>query len=473
MTGDRTSHWRRRATAGLLLAACFILEGCHGSEPAGHERKRTARPVAVIVSCDTAGWIVPCGCSSKQAGGLPRRASYLKQVQQSADVLLVDAGGGPGGSSAYDRLKFEFLLRGEIAMGTTAHNIGDAEAALGPDRLRDLIQNLKAPFISSNLLDAEGKPVAPSHTIASVGGRRFAVLGVLSRKYVRDNLKIEDPREALMRLIRSLSGQYDSLLVLAYLPEDELQTLVNQIPEADMIVGGPTRQAIAPKRAGPSIWGATTNKGKFLVRLDQPAPTESWSGKIVELDDQFADDAAQLSNLTEFRAELARLDFPADQTSFVPNVPVASDAKTQVAGTEACRECHADDCQQWSSTKHAHAWATLVEKQAQMDPYCQHCHTTAYGLPGGFQSASSGTSRHDVGCESCHGPALAHSLRPAIHTLYDARDRCARCHDHENSPTFQYDEFWNQIAHGVVSGKAQGDAPGNTQGVDPGKTEEP
>ena len=25
------------------------------------------RPLAVVVSCDTAGWIVPCGCSSKQA----------------------------------------------------------------------------------------------------------------------------------------------------------------------------------------------------------------------------------------------------------------------------------------------------------------------------------------------------------------------------------------------------------------------
>src|SRR5262245_38497447 len=87
-----------------------------------------ARPLAVIVSCDTAGWIVPCGCSSKQAGGLLRRATCVQSVRQSFDVLLADAGGAPGGVSPYDRAKFEAVLRGEVEMQTAAHNIGAAEA---------------------------------------------------------------------------------------------------------------------------------------------------------------------------------------------------------------------------------------------------------------------------------------------------------------------------------------------------------
>src|SRR5262249_43239725 len=148
-------------------------------------------------------------------------------------------------------------------------------------------------------------------------------------------------------------------------------------------------------------------------------------------------------------------DFTANQTSFVS--AVAGDSKSDfcVAGTDACLKCHADDCEQWSSTRHSKAWATLVEKAAQMDPYCQHCHTTGYGEPGGFQSTATGAQRQNVGCESCHGPAQAHVLRPATRTLYDARDRCAQCHDHENSPKFQFEEFWAQISHGVPASKAK------------------
>ena len=84
-----------------------------------------------------------------------------------------------------------------------------------------------------------------------------------------------------------------------------------------------------------------------------------------------------------------------------------------------------------------------------MDPYCQHCHTTGYGLPGGFQSIADGKLRQDVGCESCHGPAQSHVVQPRQKTMYDARDRCVACHDHENSPQFDRQKYWDQIAHGT------------------------
>lgn len=412
------------------------------------------RPLVVIVSCDTAGWIVPCGCSSKQAGGLLRRATYVQDVRKSANVLLADAGGAPGGTSPYDRLKFEAVLRGEIEMQTVAHNIGAAESELGAASLKELNDKLHGPLMSTNVSDAEGNEFVPTHRIVAVGGKRIAVAGLLSRKFKRDGLKIDDPQESLMRLIRSLNGQYDQLLVLAYLPEDELEALATRIPEADMIVGGPTRQTIAPRRAGPSIWGATTNRGKFLVHLERSGK-EGWDGKIVELDEKISDDASQSKNLKRFRDDLARLDFTADQTSFGSIAPGDSPKDFQIAGTEACQQCHANDCRHWSESPHAHAWKTLVEKGAQMDPYCQHCHTTGYGQPGGFRSMAAGAMRQNVGCESCHGPSLAHVRTPATHTIYNAKDRCIQCHDHDNSPQFDYDKFWTTIAHGEPSSSAK------------------
>src|SRR5437763_11660869 len=118
------SHWLYIALVAAALAgavACWWLW-----PPAA-----PAPPVILLVSGDTAGWIVPCGCTSNQSGGLPRRGSYVRRLREQADVLVVDAGGAPGGTSAYHKLKFEAILRGEMALGLVAHNVGGPEAALG------------------------------------------------------------------------------------------------------------------------------------------------------------------------------------------------------------------------------------------------------------------------------------------------------------------------------------------------------
>ena len=94
------------------------------------------RPLVLVVSADTAGWITPCGCTSNQSGGLPRRGTYLSDLRRSAEFLYADAGGAAGPSPAdYQKLKFEAILAGEMKMGVAAHNLGGSEAAFGPDYL--------------------------------------------------------------------------------------------------------------------------------------------------------------------------------------------------------------------------------------------------------------------------------------------------------------------------------------------------
>ncbi len=121
-----------------------------------------------------------------------------------------------------------------------------------------------------------------------------------------------------------------------------------------------------------------------------------------------------------------------------------------VAGTAACRKCHEGDYQAWRKSPHAAAWKSLQAKGAHVDPECQRCHTTGYGLPGGFASARRSATRAEVGCESCHGPSQGHVADPAVRTTHftQAKNYCTGCHDHENSPTFAYDKYWHKIAHG-------------------------
>ena len=94
--------------------------------------------------------------------------------------------------------------------------------------------------------------------------------------------------------------------------------------------------------------------------------------------------------------------------------------------------------------------ADAGKSRAQADPDCQHCHTTGYGLPGGFQSAKQSRSLVGVGCESCHGSSQGHVHRPETPTPHfrEAKNVCTACHDRENSPKFAYAEYWKKVRHG-------------------------
>jgi hypothetical protein len=125
-------------------------------------------------------------------------------------------------------------------------------------------------------------------------------------------------------------------------------------------------------------------------------------------------------------------------------------ADFRIAGSAACTTCHTRDCELWNDTPHAHAWQSLVAQGAHVDSYCQQCHTTGYGVAGGFASVRRTPERTSVGCESCHGPAAAHVESPTTRTTYSGRamSRCEACHDRENSPRFNANEYWAQIVHG-------------------------
>lgn len=408
--------------------------------------------LSVIVSGDTSGWIVPCGCTSNQSGGLPRRGSFVSTIERRSEVVLVDVGGAPGGSAPYQKTKFEAILKGELAMGIRAHNLGGPEAQLGADYLRRLARDLKAPLISANLRDrhAGRQLVAEPFRIVEAAGRRILIVGVLSQQYANSELRIDEPREAILTLLEQVRDEYDWLLVLAYLPEDELRELAAALPEADLVVGGPTGQCIAPTQIGPCLLASATNKGKFVVELNAPIQRgrATWKGRIVEMTSEFDDQLVQRENLNAFRTELARLDFSARDSGFVASLPAGLAKDYRIAGTGTCLKCHQDDCQQWDESSHAHAWQTLTSDNSQVDSYCQQCHTTGYGLPGGFLSAKRSPQRYAVGCESCHGPSAAHVRRSGVRTPFVAKDQCVRCHDRENSPEFEYLAYWQQIQHG-------------------------
>ncbi len=438
MTAERTT-W-----CWLLAGMCML--GCSRS---------TSSNLSLVVSGDTAGWITPCGCTANQSGGLERRASLLKTLGPNQSVLYLDAGGSAAGKSEYQQLKLKSILLGDQLMGLEVHNVGAPETQITPDTLFRIGQEANTKWLSANLQPSQAPDSIQSsilsHRVVVRHGIRILVTGVVDAGLVKNPLwKVRDASSSVLAILQKEKA--DIILVLAYMNEPGLRLLAESLPEVDFIIGGPTGQMLAPSQVGPVEIMSATNKGKFLARIELKKSGKVWkpvNRGAIEVASSLPRDPLQSKNLDEYLAALAVQDFPADETGLATIQPINSAQHGyQIAGSHTCVPCHKQDDQTWHASKHSHAWQTLVEKRSHVDPSCQQCHTTGYGTAGGFTQVSKSTRYVNVGCESCHGPSQSHVLDPKTKTTYLSRDQCMRCHDHENSPEFDYAKYWAKIAHG-------------------------
>src|SRR5262245_62153055 len=118
-------------SAAIFIGAIMIVGAIIAMVVPRSKQDVTHKSLNNVISGDTAGWIVPCGCTSNQSGGMPRRGTLVRDLKRSSDVVVVDAGGVPAGTTQYHRVKFEAILAGEMAMGLAVHNLGGPELALG------------------------------------------------------------------------------------------------------------------------------------------------------------------------------------------------------------------------------------------------------------------------------------------------------------------------------------------------------
>jgi hypothetical protein len=444
---SRDAALRRELALGIAIvrSIAFIafgasLSGCTDSD----------KPTSIVVSGDTAGWITPCGCAANQSGGLLRRATLLENLGGARHVLYLDAGGSAPGTTEYQRLKLEAILRGLKSMNLVAHNIGGPEAALSPTQLAQLAKRTGVQWVSANLQPTASDSPAQKSITAKRDGLQFVVTGVIDPALVKNEAwSARDPVSAALEATRDVEA--DVRILLAYFDEPGLRALAQSLPEFDFVIGGPTGQAMKPATIGPVQVLSATNKGKFLAKIefarDGAKPNEIKAIGPAEVTSNLAENPSQARNLARYYSDLAKRDFTVGEAGLADNLQLGS-GNDQIAGSDSCVKCHATEDATWHASRHSHAFEVLVAKQAHYDPYCQQCHTTGYGYDGGFVSVARTASSINVGCENCHGPSAAHVANPKTRTPFLAREQCIRCHDHENSPQFNYDTYWPKIRHG-------------------------
>ena len=104
----------------------------------------------------------------------------------------------------------------------------------------------------------------------------------------------------------------------------------------------------------------------------------------------------------------------------------------------ACQRCHEQESLQWSATRHAFAYETLLKKERYFDAGCVSCHTTGFGYSTGYHIGDSDSTLKGVQCETCHGPGKQHVGNPKKSNIRSGADTslCLQCHDSKHSPGF-------------------------------------
>jgi hypothetical protein len=430
-----------------------------------------AKPdLVLLLSAQQYGYMLPCGCSHPQVGGLERRYNFLQLLRaQGWPVLSVDLGDvaqvrAPPGPVRLTNLqaliKYRYSMFALKAMDYTAVSIGKNEAALPLfNALGEFALNEPKPrVVVANLQGAAEK--FPGQTAewqpATVPGSalRVGVTGLVSPKVATD-IRATDPgvdftasAPALQAVLKKMADAGIDLRVLLYQgPVDMATACAEHFRHFQVVLSlchedePPLNPQIAEKSK--SLIVRLGHKGKYVgvlgvYRTGNPSQPLQFRYELVEMSEDYLTPKERRADhpitrlmedcTHELRGDLNK--FPggaylarAAQTAnkhglqMLPPVPgLAKPGTPTYVGSRTCKKCHDSAYKVWTKTPHSHAYQTLVDDRwpslRQYDPECVMCHVTGFNYEGGFTDAVKTPLLENVGCESCHGPGSVHAANP-------------------------------------------------------------
>lgn len=120
----------------------------------------------------------------------------------------------------------------------------------------------------------------------------------------------------------------------------------------------------------------------------------------------------------------------------------------QYVGNTKCRMCHRDFFVGRKHDGHDFALKNIANLPQANNPRCLMCHTTGFGIPGGFVSFEKTPRLSDVQCEGCHGPGSVHVAKRDKGGFLAGTDRpgrlrkmCQSCHTARWNRAFKEKDF--------------------------------
>ncbi|MFM7035973.1 MAG: multiheme c-type cytochrome [Planctomycetia bacterium] len=442
----------------------------------------------LVITGQLDGYIEPCGCSGKenQKGGLSRRQNFLRAVTAAGwPVLSVDLGNQVKRFGRQTEIKFQSIADGLRQMGYAAVGFGPGDLRLPAEELVAAVAPVgdqPTPFVSANVgllgLDAN---ITPRIRVIETGGMKIGITSVLGDAEAagvrNDAVEVMPAAEALAKAAADMAkAGCAHQVLLAWASAEEATRLAARYPQFDVVVtaGG----ADEPPSTLPTLKSGAKlvelgHKGMFAVAIgfqDRGADSRS---QRVPLDGRWGESPDMMKILAAYQGQLESLGLAG-----LGITPTRHPSGRRFAGSAACAECHRDAYDIWKETPHATALVTLEEQDPRRDrdPECLSCHVVGWApqrfepFEGGFTSMATTPHLAHQGCENCHGPAAAHAAveRGDVRASTAERDKlraelamsldtpegkqkavtnCLQCHDLDNSPEFDFDEYWPSVKH--------------------------
>ncbi len=298
--------WFGFLSMAVVLAACSTPSPTATPEPAP-----TAMPVltpepfslTLLYTNDGWGYTEPCACEPR-AGGLARRAAFIKAVrEQRENVLVVDAG-----DSLLTLQRVGDLEQGKLLvesfnqMGYDAIALGGMDFRMGLDVLRAQIETANFPILSINALDAQTKHFFDrDYTLVRMHGHQIAIIGLTDTKMAREvthgEVTLLEPVQSLADLVQHIEDEADIVIVLSHLGAQFDLNLGLMVSGIDVVVSGQDKQAYSePVETNDYLIVSAGSRGEYVGQLDLEFDAEgnvvSYDMHLQRLTDEIDEDAA-------------------------------------------------------------------------------------------------------------------------------------------------------------------------------------
>ncbi len=224
---------------------------------------------------------------------------------------------------------------------------------------------------------------------------------------------------------------------------------------------GVLKESLASSFNGPT--SGKLQQADELIQNDKADEAEKILLTLLENEETAARARYELGRIYEVRGELDEA-----VTMFRNASNVISNNGSAYVGTKACKKCHLKQHKTWKTTKMAKIFEVLkpgVRAEAKVklkfdpkkdyttDAKCLECHTTGFGMPGGYKipeakdlkAVRRAKENAGITCEACHGPgskyipihklAMTKKRKYTLEELYEVgaykvdAKTCTACHN--------------------------------------------